>query len=147
MPAHSVDHPVGVAIIGAGAVSDYHHVPEFASIPTDWSPFAIPAQNCSKNAAKIGAAIFTTDYEQVCADPRVHAVIIATPNFTHKAITLAAAKYGKHVMCGKATRPRRSRSSPNVSRLPRRQRAAHDRLHLSLRPLHALPAASRHEQH
>jgi predicted dehydrogenase len=43
----------------------------------------------------------TTDFEAMCADPKVDAVIIATPNFTHKAITLAAAKHGKHVMCEK----------------------------------------------
>src|SRR4051812_39484373 len=27
MPKHSADNPVRIAIIGAGAVSDYHHVP------------------------------------------------------------------------------------------------------------------------
>src|SRR5207248_3359871 len=43
----------------------------------------------------------TTDYEKICADPNIDAVIIATPNFTHRPITLAAAKYGKHVMCEK----------------------------------------------
>ena len=39
--------------------------------------------------------------EKLCADPNVDAVIIATPNFTHRPITLAAAKHGKHVMCEK----------------------------------------------
>ncbi len=37
----------------------------------------------------------------VCASPDIDAVIIATPNFTHKPITEAAAKNGKHVFCEK----------------------------------------------
>ena len=43
----------------------------------------------------------TTDPEALCADPEVDAVIIATPNFTHRPIVLAAARGGKHVMCEK----------------------------------------------
>jgi predicted dehydrogenase len=94
---------IGVGIIGAGAVSDYHHVPAIkldprarlvgvcdASVPllekrkTDWS-----------------VDLVTTDPEELCRHPEVDAVIIATPNFTHKPITLAAAYAGKHVMCEK----------------------------------------------
>lgn len=103
MPVHSADRPVGVAIIGAGAVSDYHHVPGIRIDPRarlvavcDSSPELL-----EKRRKDWGCDFLTTDFEQVCADPRVHAVIIATPNFTHKAITLAAAKHGKHVMCEK----------------------------------------------
>ena len=33
----------------------------------------------------------TTDYERICADPAIDAVIIATPNFTHVPIAMAAA--------------------------------------------------------
>ena len=48
-----------------------------------------------------GIDFVTTDPEVICADPRVDAVIIATPNFTHLPIALAAARHGKHVMCEK----------------------------------------------
>src|SRR6185503_12870606 len=34
-------------------------------------------------------------------DPGVDAVVIATPNFTHKEIAILAAKNGKHIMCEK----------------------------------------------
>jgi predicted dehydrogenase len=95
--------PVKIAIIGAGAVSDYHHVP---AIRLD--PRAVLAGACDssqdlldKRRQDWGVGNITTDYEQLCADPNVDAVIIATPNFTHKPITLAAAKHGKHVMCEK----------------------------------------------
>ena len=43
----------------------------------------------------------TTDWEQICADQEIDAVVIATPNFTHRPIAVAAAKAGKHVMCEK----------------------------------------------
>ena len=43
----------------------------------------------------------TTDPEVLCADPDIDAVIIATPNFTHRPIALAAARGGKHIMCEK----------------------------------------------
>jgi predicted dehydrogenase len=39
------------------------------------------------------------DYTKLLADPKVQAVIIATPTGTHKAIALAALAAGKHVYC------------------------------------------------
>ncbi len=95
--------PLRIAIIGAGAVSDYHHVP---GIRLD--PRAELAAICDtdeklleKRRKEWGCDFISTDPEAVCADDRVDAVIIATPNFTHCPITLAAAKHGKHVMCEK----------------------------------------------
>jgi predicted dehydrogenase len=48
-----------------------------------------------------GVELATDDYRQLCAAPEVDAVIIATPNFTHRPIALAAIQAGKHVMCEK----------------------------------------------
>jgi len=102
--------PVGVAIIGAGAVSDYHHVPglaldgrarlvgicdadgelatrsagEWATLRDDWHDVSV-----------------SSDFKEICNHPAVDAVIIATPNFTHRPISLAAVAAGKHVMCEK----------------------------------------------
>jgi predicted dehydrogenase len=95
--------PVRIAIIGAGAVSDYHHVP---GIQLD--PRATLVAACDTSEALLeqrvgdwGIEKVTTDCDEVCADPEVDAVIIATPNFTHKPIAVAAAQHGKHVMCEK----------------------------------------------
>lgn len=103
MPIHSSAHPVRIAIIGAGAVSDYHHVPAIRLDPRarltgvcDSSPELL-----QKRRTDWGCDNVTTDFEAICADPNVDAVIIATPNFTHLPITLAAARHGKHVMCEK----------------------------------------------
>jgi predicted dehydrogenase len=65
------------------------------------------AQEQAKQAAsKYGAEYCASDYEEVLADPRVHAVIIATRHNHHKPMAIAAAKAGKHV------------SLKNLSRLP-----------------------------
>jgi predicted dehydrogenase len=95
--------PVRIAIIGAGAVSDYHHVPgirldpraELAAV-CDADPSLL-----EKRRADWGVDRVTTDFRAVCAADDVDAVIIATPNFTHREIAEAAARGGKHVMCEK----------------------------------------------
>ena len=97
------DLPIRVAIIGAGAVSDYHHVPGIAI-----DPRAIVTAVCdnseelvAKRKSEWGVDKATTDFNEICADPDIDAVIIATPNFTHHPMAIAAAKNGKHVMCEK----------------------------------------------
>ncbi len=95
--------PVRIAIIGAGAVSDYHHVPGIMLDPRaelvavcDTSLELLEQRKADWDVAKT-----TTDYRAICSDPDIDALIIATPNFTHHPITLAAAEGGKHVMCEK----------------------------------------------
>ena len=94
---------VRIGIIGAGLVSDFHHVP---GINID--PRAELVAVCDPNEALLaqrktewGPARYTTSYEEVAADPNVDAVIIATPNYTHKPIALACIDAGKHVMAEK----------------------------------------------
>lgn len=103
MPSLSQQPPIRVGIIGAGAVSDYHHVP---GIRLD--PRATLAGVCDNSQELVEKRRtdwqienVTTDFEQLCADPNVDAVIVATPNFTHRDIALAAAKHKKHIMCEK----------------------------------------------
>lgn len=91
------------AIIGAGAVSDYHHVPGI-----DIDPRAEVVAICdpneellAKRRSEWGIRNGTTRHEEVAANPDVDAVIIATPNFTHKPIALDCIAAGKHVMCEK----------------------------------------------
>lgn len=94
---------VRVGIIGAGAVSDYHHAPALAL-----DPRARLTGVCDLNAGladefqgKWGADFSTSNPEVLCQHPNVDAVIIATPNFTHRPISETAAQAGKHVLCEK----------------------------------------------
>jgi predicted dehydrogenase len=94
---------VRIGIIGAGAVSDYHHVPGIRLDPRAELVAACDADANLVEKRKHDWHInnVTTDFEALCADPGIDAVIIATPNFTHRAMALAAARAGKHVMCEK----------------------------------------------
>jgi len=50
---------------------------------------------------EFGAAEAYTDYRELIADPNVEAVTVATPDFAHGDIVLAALKAGKHVLSEK----------------------------------------------
>ena len=54
-----------------------------------------------KRQAEWGVAAATTDAEALCRSDEIDAVVIATPNDTHRPIAVAAARAGKHVMCEK----------------------------------------------
>jgi predicted dehydrogenase len=101
MPANS--NPIRVAIVGAGAVSDYHHVP---AIRLDNRAVLVAACDTSqdlleKRRKDWGITLLTTKYEEICTSKDVDALIIATPNFTHRDISVLAARNGKHIMCEK----------------------------------------------
>jgi predicted dehydrogenase len=94
---------VRIAIIGAGAVSDYHHVPGIRLDPRAELVAACDPNEelLAKRLRDWGPVRTTTSYEQIATDPQIDAVIIATPNDTHRPIALACIAAGKHVMCEK----------------------------------------------
>lgn len=103
MPLKSAKSPVRIAIVGAGKVSDYHHVPGIRLDSRCQLVAACDADTKLLEARKRewGIDKITTDFEAICADPQIDAVIIATPNYTHCPIAVMAAKAGKHIMCEK----------------------------------------------
>jgi predicted dehydrogenase len=94
---------VRIAIIGAGAVSDYHHVPGIRIDPRAELTAVCDPNNqlLEEREVQWGPVKTTTDYRTIAADPEIDAVIIATPNDTHRPIALACIAAGKHVMCEK----------------------------------------------
>ena len=48
-----------------------------------------------------GTPFTSTRWEDITRREDIHAVIIATPNFTHAPIALDAIAHGKHVLCEK----------------------------------------------
>src|SRR4051812_47342286 len=95
--------PVRVAIIGAGAVSDYHHVPSLRLDPRAELVAVCDADPALLERRRVewGIDKASTDPDAICRDPDIDAVIIATPNFTHRPIAVAAGHNGKHIMCEK----------------------------------------------
>ncbi len=103
MPIKPARPPVRVAIVGAGKVSDYHHVPGIRLdkraqlvAACDADPKLLDARKQEWGVDKI-----TTDFQTIVGDKDIDAIVIATPNFTHKNMAVAAAKAGKHIMCEK----------------------------------------------
>src|SRR5437879_6098921 len=94
---------VRIAIIGAGAVADYHHVPGIRLDPRAELVAACDPneQLLEKRKSDWSITKLTRNYSEIANDPAIDAVIICTPNDTHYPITLACLAGGKHVMCEK----------------------------------------------
>jgi len=94
---------IGVGIIGVGAIGRLH-AENYASKVPDASLVGIADVNqaaASELASKLGVSAVYPDYHQLLNDDRVDAVVVATPPFLKKEITLAAADKHKHVFCEK----------------------------------------------
>ena len=91
------------AIIGCGGITLQNHIPGIAMCP-DTRLVALcdndPA-TLERARQKTGVAVTAANYEAIVKRDDVHAVIIATPNFLHPPIALAAVAHGKHVLCEK----------------------------------------------
>jgi predicted dehydrogenase len=103
MPAASTQNKVRVAFIGTGAVTAYHHVP---GLWLDHRAELVAICDSDANLLKQrqqewNVARATTDALALCGSGEIDAVVIATPNDTHRPIALAAISAGKHVMCEK----------------------------------------------
>jgi predicted dehydrogenase len=91
------------AIVGCGGITLQNHLPGLALCP-DVKVVAL----CDTDAASLerarqqtGVRVVSTQYTEVVQRDDVHAVIVATPNVTHRPIVLAAVAAGKHVLCEK----------------------------------------------
>jgi predicted dehydrogenase len=94
---------IGVAIVGSGQIALANHLPGFALCP-DTKVVALCDSNpgvLEKASQQSGIKSIYTDYNEALRREDVNAVVIATPNFLHSPIALAAIAAGKHVMCEK----------------------------------------------
>ena len=93
---------VGFGVIGAGLFGENHAL-VYSRLP-GVELIAVCDQNearAKEIAERYGARRHETDYQKVLADPKITAVSIATPDFAHAEIALAAAQAGKHILCEK----------------------------------------------
>lgn len=94
---------INVGIIGCGGITFQNHIPGLKSHP-DAEVYALcdsSAEVLEHARAKTGIERTFTDYKQLLQDENIHAVIVATPNFTHYQIVMEAIAAGKHVLCEK----------------------------------------------
>jgi predicted dehydrogenase len=91
------------ALIGCGGITLQNHLPGLALCPEVRVTALCDANPETLETARqqTGAAIASREWKDIVDRDDIHAVIIATPNFLHPAIAIAAARAGKHVLCEK----------------------------------------------
>ncbi|MDR3259940.1 MAG: Gfo/Idh/MocA family oxidoreductase [Fusobacteriaceae bacterium] len=93
---------VRVGIIGGGAVVEKRHAPEYTENPNAEIAafYDINTSRAQFLVDKFGGKV-AKSYEDIINDPTIDAVSVCTPNNTHAAISIAAMRTGKHVLCEK----------------------------------------------
>ncbi len=91
-----------VAVVGTGFISEYH----INGLKTvgDADVVALVGRNAEKTkmrAAEFGIGRAETDYSGILQDSSIDAIVIATPDNTHHAMTIAALETGKAVLLQK----------------------------------------------
>ena len=100
---------IGIGLIGTGYMGKAHAVAlkavgavfNTALRPVCEVICSTTAAGAAQKAAEFGFARSTSDWRELIADPRVEAVVIASPQNTHQEIALAAFAAGKPVFCEK----------------------------------------------
>lgn len=93
---------IGMGIVGAGFVGP-HHVDAVRRLGyVDVVAVATSSEESARHKAQqLGAKKAYGSYEALLADPDVHVVHVATPNYLHYQVTSAALAKGKHVVSDK----------------------------------------------
>lgn len=100
---------IGIGLIGGGYMGKAHAVAFSAVGPVFDTPLrprlemiaAGSLASAERYRAAYGAARAARDWQELVADPKVEAVVIASPQATHRAIAEAAFALGKPVFCEK----------------------------------------------
>jgi predicted dehydrogenase len=100
---------IGIGIVGGGYMGKAHAV-AMAAVGAVFDTALRPRlemictttpEGAAEKARQFGFARATADWRELVADPKVEAVVIASPQQTHREIALAALAAGKHVFCEK----------------------------------------------
>jgi len=97
---------IRIGMVGTGSISRDALTPAIESVPDAqlWSVMSRDEARAAEFAAANGAAAPKAGYgdlDAFLADPKLDAVVIATPDGVHAEQTIAAAKAGKHVLVEK----------------------------------------------
>jgi predicted dehydrogenase len=99
------DSRVGFAVVGLGSIAQSSVLPAFAR--TKKAMLVALVSSDKEKAARLArtykevASYSQKDYSACLANPAVDAIYIATPQGEHAALTIQAARAGKHVLCEK----------------------------------------------
>jgi predicted dehydrogenase/threonine dehydrogenase-like Zn-dependent dehydrogenase len=92
-----------VALVGAGNLARWAHLPNLKKIPGAGlrAVYSASPVRGKSYAARFGAAYCCSDYEEILRDPEIDIVLIASRNQDHAGQALAALRAGKHVFVEK----------------------------------------------
>ena len=98
-----MERKVKIGIIGCGAVAQVEHIPAFSSIPD-----AEIAMICDTDERKLSylkkkynIPSTSSRFEDVIRNKDIDGVVIATPNYLHSPMVIAALEYNKFTLCEK----------------------------------------------
>lgn len=99
----SVKDELGVALIGAGGLARWEHLPNLKQIPrvTLRAIHSTSGVRSKTYALRFNAAYCCTDYNEILQDPQVDVVLITTRNQHHALQAIDALRAGKHVFVEK----------------------------------------------
>jgi predicted dehydrogenase len=93
---------IGVALIGAGNLARWAHLPNLKRRRAFACVQSIPQAGRGKSyALRFGAEYCATDYAEILNDPEIQTVVIVSRNQQHVPQALAALRAGKHVFVEK----------------------------------------------
>lgn len=94
--------PINVGVIGCGSLGTKRHIAEMAYNPdARMVAFCDNVVSRAQEQAKLHHGKAYADYKALLKHPKLQAVVIATPNYLHAPITIAALQAGKHVLVEK----------------------------------------------
>jgi predicted dehydrogenase len=94
---------IGIAILGTGRIVETAYIPAIEGVDRAKTVAVLSREQARAEsfAAAHGVPGAYSDLDTLLADPKVDAVIVATPDLTHELQVVAAARAGKHILCEK----------------------------------------------
>lgn len=101
--ASAAPSKLGVALVGAGNLARWVHLPNLRKIPDAHlrAVHSSSGQRGKNYALRFGAEYCTSDYEEILRDPKIDVVVIVSRNPKHASQVIAALQAGKHVFVEK----------------------------------------------
>ncbi|HEU4768894.1 MAG TPA: bi-domain-containing oxidoreductase [Pyrinomonadaceae bacterium] len=103
LKSHSAKSDLKVALVGAGNLARWAHLPSLSKMPNVSLHAVYSASGARGNtyARRFGASYFCTDYKQILEDPQVDVVMVLSRNQHHFSQAYEALMAGKHVFVEK----------------------------------------------